>query len=197
MNKFAIAAAVAALASPAFAQAPVGTPAAGNQDLQINVNASVANRCSVYNASNPTGGNPVTTVSFGELAATPSTQTVNTPGFAALYICNNAAGFTRSITSQNQGNLFRAGTSGGANNAIPYTITHGGGSGLGFGATSLSGAKVSTFGGSSAFLNGQTGTVTLNVQGVQVASAANSAFSTTNVFAGNYSDIVYIDIVGN
>ncbi len=197
MNKFAIAAAVAALASPAFAQAPVGAAAAGNQDLQINLNATVANRCSVYNQSDLAGSNPVTTINFGELAATPATAQVAAPAFSALYVCNVATGFTRSITSQNQGNLWRAGTSGGANNSIPYTIQHGGGSSLGFAAQPLTSAITTTFAGSSAFLAGQAGSVTLRVNGVQVASAANANVNTTNVFAGNYSDIVYIDIVGN
>lgn len=197
MNKFAIAAVIAVISTPALAQTPTGTPAAGNQDLAINLSATVANRCSVYNASNPTGGNPVTTVNFGELADTASSATVAAPAFAALYICNVASGFTRSVSSQNLGNLFRAGTTGGANNAIPYTFQHGGGSGLGFPATQLTTPVSTTFGGSSAFLAGQTGSITLRVSGVQVASAANSAFNTTNVFAGNYSDVVTVDIVGN
>lgn len=192
MNKFAIAAAVAALSTPAMAQS-----ISPNQDLTINLNATVAGQCGVFNQSNVSGGNPVTTVNFGDLAQTPAANEVAAPGFSALYICNSANGFTRVISSANGGKLWRSGTSGGANNAIPYTLQHGGGSGIGFAAQALTSARTDTLGGSQAFLNGQAGTMTLRVSGVQVPSPANAAFNTTNVFAGSYSDVVTVDITAN
>ncbi|MBJ7447906.1 MAG: spore coat protein U domain-containing protein [Brevundimonas sp.] len=191
MNKFIIAAAAVALATPAAAQI------SPNQDLTINVNASVAGQCGVFNQSNVAGGNPVTTINFGDLAATPAANTVTAPAFSALYICNSANGFSRAISSANGGSLWRAGTSGGANNAIPYTLQHGGGSGLGFAAQQLTATRTDTFGGSAAYLAGQAGSITLRVNGVQVPSAANAAFNTTSVFAGNYADVVTVDITAN
>lgn len=194
MNKFIIAAAAVALATPAAAQINPN-----QQALTVNINASVAGQCGVFNQSNIAGGNPTTTINFGDLAATSAQTTLPTQPFSVLYLCNNPAGFTRTITSANSGNLARNGNLTGALNTIPYTVQHGGGNGnLSFAAQQITAPRVNSVGnGDGSFLAGQAGSLTIRVNGVQVPSAANANFNTTSVFAGNYSDVLTVSIINN
>ncbi|MEQ1811008.1 MAG: hypothetical protein ABL889_13835 [Terricaulis sp.] len=99
---------------------------------------------------------------------------------SVTYKCNLSGGFTRTISSGNGGTL-----NGPGSGTIPYTLAHGGGSGLGFSHTQLTSPKVTALGGSAAFVAGQTGSV----------SAAATAGS--GLFAGAYDDVVTIAVVGN
>lgn len=181
MKKFALSAivAVAALASNAALAA----------DLTYNVGASVSSVCGAYRSSGSTINVP-----FNDLAVVDSGTSVPVSGGSATYRCNSAAGFTRTISSLGGGKLVRAGSNADVYNSIPYTVAHGGGSGLGFSATPLASSIITTLGGSSAFLSGQTGSVNFNVNGVSnINTNANNAPGTT-VFAGAYSDVVTIAI---
>jgi hypothetical protein len=178
--------AAVAMAAPAAAQQ--------GQSLVVNLTGNVASVCGAYNSGATNG---VLNLDFGQLAGTPAAQQVALPGFNATYICNSAAGMTRTISSANSGFLFRTGTSGGAANQVPYTIAHGGGSGLNFSEQGLSAPIVTVRPGSTALMAGQGGTVTLRANGVQIPSPANAAFTTTNVFAGDYNDVLTIAVVAN
>lgn len=170
----------------------VSTPALADNTLTYNLDADVGSICGVFNYQ----GNTVA-VPFGDLATVADTAQVVVPAGSASYRCNSAAGFTRTISSANQGKLVRAGSNGDANNSIGFEMTHGGGNGLGFAYQSLASSKVQSFGGSPAFLSGQTGGVTFRVNGVYNVNAnANNAPGTT-VFAGEYTDTVTISVTAN
>lgn len=180
---------IAALAATSFG----ATPALADNQIAYAVSGNVGSICGVFRHD---GSNFLTTVpvNFGELATT-SAQVAVGAG-SATYRCNSANGFSRSITSANNGVLIRNGSSGGAANQIAYTMSHGGGSGLGFAAQSLAGGKTTTHGGSTAFLAGQTGSVNFQVNGVQAAPDGNQSPGTT-VFAGTYTDTVTIAVTAN
>jgi len=186
MKKFLIvAAAVAALSAvPASAQS--------SNTLTYDLNAQVASVCGVFNF---TGTN--VTVNFGALAATPAATLVAQAAGSATYRCNAVAGFTRTISSLNNGflTLDRVATTD-ANRRIPFSMSHGGGNGLGFAFQQLIAPVVGSFGGSTAFLAGQTGGVNFQTNGVQAAAGGNGAPGTT-VFAGNYQDVVTISVTAN
>ncbi|GAD59583.1 hypothetical protein IWC96_12475 [Brevundimonas sp. BAL450] len=177
----------------ASALAMIAAPAAA-QNLTVNLTGNVASVCGAYN-SGATGG--VLNLDFGQLANTDATAQVALGGFNATYICNSAAGMTRTISSANGGYLFRTGTSGGSANQVEYSIQHGGGSGLNFSEQGLSAPIVTVRPGSTALMAGQGGTVTLRADGVRIPSPANAAFTTTNVFAGDYTDVLTIAVVAN
>ncbi|MEQ9506070.1 MAG: hypothetical protein RLO80_07340 [Hyphomonas sp.] len=96
------------------------------------------------------------------------------------YVCNSAAGFVRTISSASGGSLVNGSQS------IPYTVSHGGGSGLGFSATALTTPKVTNLGGSTAFIAGQTGGFSVQVSG-----------STSGLFAGTYADDITLAVTAN
>lgn len=102
------------------------------------------------------------------------------------YKCNSAAGFTRTISSANAGLLIRTGSSGGAANSVAYNLAHGGGSGLSFAATQLTAPVVSSLAGSTAFVNGQTGSVKFSLPALPGA-----------VYAGTYADTVTVNVTAN
>lgn len=105
---------------------------------------------------------------------------------SVTYVCNSAGGFTRTISSQNSGFMFRAGTSGTGPNQVAYQLSSGGGSGLGFAAEQLTAPKVTNVSGSTAFISGQTGSISVVVPQ-----------PTGNVYAGTYSDVVTIAVTAN
>lgn len=106
------------------------------------------------------------------------------------YRCNGANGFTRVIASDNNGQLNNAA---GANRGfVPYTVTHGGGSGLAISTpVSLATPFSNTLSSSAAFVNGQTGQLFLNLARPATASNANP------LFAGDYTDVIRVSITAN
>lgn len=102
------------------------------------------------------------------------------------YKCNSAAGFTRTISSANAGLLIRTGSSGGNANSLAYNLGHGGGSGLGFSATQLTTPVVTNLNGSTAFVNGQTGSVKFSLPALP-----------GSVYAGTYADTVTVNVTAN
>lgn len=179
MKKFliAIAALTTVAATPAFAQSSV----------TYDLNASVASICGI------TGESTNIAVSFGTLATTPSSTELRVGGSTPAYRCNSPVGFTRTISSVNNGKLVRVGSNGDAANSIPFTMDHGGYSGLAFTAASLLVNKVDTINASADILYGQTGSVFFNVKGVATSNTERSAPGTT-VYAGTYSDTVTISV---
>lgn len=183
MKKLLIGAAALAFAS---------TPALANNTLTYNLDADVGSICGVYNHAGT-----VIPVAFGDLATVLDTAQVTVGAGSASYRCNSAAGFTRTISSANAGKLVRAGSNGDSTNSVAFDMSHGGGSGLGFAFQSLATNKTNSFGGSTAFLSGQTGGVSFRVNGVyNVNAGANNAPGTT-VFAGDYTDVVTIAVTAN
>lgn len=168
----------------AFAAVP-----ASAQSLTYNLNAQVAPSCGVYNSSGST-----IPVEFGELATVATSSTVDIAAGEATYRCNSATGFTRTITSQNNGFLTLNGTTTTDDaRRIRFNMAHTGTSGLSFSAQQLSVPVSGTFGGSTAFLAGVTGNVSFQAFGVQGAAGGNGAPGTT-VYAGNYRDTVTITV---
>ena len=164
--------------------------AMADDSLTYNLGADVSTVCGAYKYDGP-----VVAVDFSDLSAVDTGTTVDVGAGSATYRCNAPGGFTRTISSQNNGYLFRSGTAGGSNNQIAYTMQHGGGSGLGFASTGLTSALVQNFSGSGAFLAGQTGSVTFHINGVSSVGGNNSPGTT--VFAGDYADVVTIAVTAN
>ena len=181
MKKFAI----AAMAATMFA-----APALADNSITYSLDGDVGSICGVYR-HNGTAFVTNVPVNFNELSAT--SANVAASGGSATYRCNSAAGFTRNISSANNGVLRRDGSAGGALNEIAYRMSHGGGSGLSFTAQQLTASKITNLGGSPAFLAGQTGSVNFEVTGVQAPAGGNQAPGTT-VYAGNYTDTVTIAV---
>lgn len=171
----------------ALAAAPLGA-----QNLTYDMNAQVAPVCGVYSSSGT-----VIDVNFGSLATVDSAATVNAPAGSATYRCNSTAGFTRTIASQNNGWLTLDGAPTTQDSRrIRFTLTHGGGSGLGFAARQLTAPVTGSFPGNTTWLAGQTGGVSFQASGVRGAPAANGVPGTT-VLSGNYRDTVSITLTAN
>lgn len=169
--------------------AAVAAVPASAQSLTYNLNAEVAPTCGVYNSSGST-----IPVDFGELATVAASTTVDVAAGEATYRCNSVNGFTRTITSQNNGYLTLGGqpTNDDARR-IRFNMAHTGNSGLAFSAQQLTSPVAGTFAGSTAFLAGETGDVSFQAFGVQGAAGGNGAPGTT-VYAGNYRDTVTITV---
>lgn len=174
MKKFFAAAAVVAAISamPAMAQ----TTDANNGNADVTISGTIAAFCTVSPEER--------SVTLDLSLATPQS------GGSLTYRCNGANGFTRTISSDNAGQLNNAA---GANRGfVPYTITHGGGSGLAIAtAVSLSTPVTTNLGSSAAFVNGQTGSLSV------IAARPASASATNPLFAGTYSDVIRVSIVAN
>lgn len=187
MKKLLIAtvAAVATLAaaSTASAASTFGT------SLTINLAADVAARCDArLNSADGT----VLAIDFDTLSSTDTAAQVTRSGGSVTYICNDVDGFTRTITSANDGYMTLGGTATAASNRrIRYTVQSGGGSGLSFVETQLTAPITGNFG---AMLNGQTGGLTFRANGVSQLDPSGSGSQVTTVFAGDYSDVVTIAI---
>jgi hypothetical protein len=169
----------------------VATPALADNALQYNLTATVGAVCGVYAAS------PTIAVSFGDLAAVPTTTVVSPGATSASYRCNSPNGFTRAISSANNGKLVRGGSNGDVNNSIAFRMVHGGGSGLAFTATQLTAPLATNLGASPAFAAGQTGSVRFELNGVADNTTNNNSALGTTVFAGTYTDTVTIAVTAN
>lgn len=169
--------------------AAISAVPASAQSLTYNLNAQVAPSCGVYNS----GGSTIP-VEFGELAAVEASSTVDVAAGEATYRCNSANGFTRTITSQNNGFLTLDGAATTDNSRrIRFNMAHTGASGLSFAAQQLTSPVSSTVGGSTALLAGETGNVSFQAFGVQGSAGGNGAPGTT-VYAGNYRDTVTVTV---
>lgn len=96
------------------------------------------------------------------------------------YICNTAAGFTRTISSASGGFLVNG------SQQLAYNVSHGGGSGLSFSPEQLTSPKVTSLSGSPAFIAGQTGSFRVQVSG-----------STAGLYAGTFEDDVTLVVTAN
>ncbi len=172
--------------------AALGAIPASAQTLTYNLNAQVAPVCGVYSSA----GTSIN-VDFGALAGVPSSDTVDVSAGSATYRCNSTNGFTRTISSLNNGFM----TLNGANTTdntrrIRFNMAHGGDNGIGFAAQQLTAPVSNSFIAGTAFLNGETGAVSFQAYGVQAAAGGNGSPGTT-VFAGNYQDTVTITVTAN
>lgn len=182
----AVAAMVAAIASPALAAsnpAPVST---------INLSGSVAEICGVFNTS--VAQNGVINVPFNDLTNIPVSQTLE-QSLDLVYLCNDADGFSRTISSENRGALARVGSGGILpGNRIGYTVQHNGGIFLAVPQRPLLVDVNDNLPGSRDFRLGQAAQLTLRINGVQIQSPTDAALTTTDVFAGDYTDVISITI---
>lgn len=178
---------LAAASLAALASAPLGA-----QNVTYAVNAQVAPVCGVYSSTGT-----VIDVNFGSLADVATTATVNVAAGSATYRCNTRSGFTRTITSQNNGWLTLNGNSTtDPNRRIRFNMQHGGGNGLSFPAQQLTAPLSRSFPGAPTWLSGQTGGITFQAFGVRGAPAANGVPGTT-VLSGIYRDTVTITLTAN
>jgi spore coat protein U-like protein len=172
--------------------AAVAAVPASAQSLTYNLNAQVAPSCGVYNAAGST-----IPVDFGELANVSTSSTVDVAAGEATYRCNSVNGFSRTITSQNNGFLTLDGNTTTDNaRRIRFNMAHTGNAGLAFSAQQLTSPIAASFAGSTAFLAGETGNVSFQAFGVQGATGGNGSPGTT-VYAGNYRDTVTITVTAN
>lgn len=176
-------AAVLGVASPAQAQ-----------EVNFFLNAEVDPICE---ATTALGEN--IEIDLGILSQTPTGSEVSNDGdLEIVYVCNDADGFTRTITSLNEGVLVRIGSSGGEGNEIPYFLEAQGTDGLSFSRIQLTQPLTRTFGASTTFLNGVAGTLTVFVNGVlDEGSGAGDASARTTVFAGQYTDVLTLTVTAN
>lgn len=166
--------------------------AAVGQATVYNINAQVSPTCGVYSATGP-----VIPVNFGSLSDVAPTVTVSVPAGNATYRCTSRAGFTRTITSQNNGWLTLGGTpTTDVTRRIRFDMEHGGGNGLAFAMRQLTAPLSRNFPSTPVWLSGQTGSVTFRAYGVRATPTANGAPGTT-VRAGTYRDTVTITILSN
>jgi len=181
------------LASAALAL--IAGPALADNTLAFNLDGDVSEICGVYNFRGT-----ALDIGFGDLATVETSVEVvrDQPGTNS-YVCNAPGGFTRQITSANNGSLNRAGTQGGANNSIAYTISHQGVGGRGaFANKALTSAQTDTFPGDPSYLAGQSGRLTVRLNGVlQSAVGTVNGANRTTVFAGDYTDVITIALNGN
>lgn len=180
-------AAAVMVAAPALAQEKPSPAGAG---LTYALDADVGVVCGVYN----TGGATVA-IPFGDLALRTATQRTSVDA-KVVYRCNTVGGFTRTVTSANNGNLVRQGEATSGSNRIAYR----------FGEISsdrsivtnnatLTTSITSEHAGSQAFLTGVESVQNFNVPGVLNTRGgyADGAPGTT-VFAGDYTDTVTVSI---
>ncbi len=160
--------------------------------IDYSLNAEVASVCGVAFAD----GFTVTTVDFGTLSdIDTSTEIEVDPQGSIAFICNDPDGLTRTFESANAGFLFRDGTSGGPGNQIPYTVSSSGG--FGIPQTQLTSPATQSFGGSTAFANGQNTNPVFFVNGVKSPGTGPQGADQITVFAGDYSDTVTISVTAN
>ncbi len=175
-------------AGAAFAAAP-----AHAQSLSLRLEAGVRPICGAYN-----GRSGPVEVAFGALSQVAVTQQVSRPAGSVTYRCNNLAGFTRRVTSQNGGFMTLNGdpTTDTARR-IPFTLQQTGT--YGFSQRQLTNPVVTTHRPGSnraAFLRGAGGNLVFRAFGVRTA-ASGAAPAGTRVFAGEYRDTVTITITAN
>lgn len=177
-------AATAAVASPAHAQQR-------GPEINYNLEAEVETLCGVYSFI----GTEVS-IDFGELANTSDTIQMGAAlGYSQVYQCNSPAGFTRTITSLNDGDLVRVDSDGSALNRIPFQMTITGNTPTSFALQSIAGGKTDSIPASAAYLNGVTNGVEFAVQGVE--NDAGQGAQGTSVYAGDYVDVVTVAVVAN
>ncbi len=187
-----------ALAEGAVAILP---PESGDR-LEFNLGATVSGICGVYSVSNPSTTTSFD-VDFGDLGLVPSTSSIEarTSGLATSiplnYACNLPGGFSRTVSSENGGFMFRDGTTGGEGDRIAYEMTHSGASGLAFGYQQLTAAIVTNHV-DVAFLDGEIGSVRFRANGVLVSSGDDEDTApSTSAYAGDYADKVTIAVTAN
>lgn len=115
-----------------------------DSQLAFSLQGEVESACT----ATPNGIDAVETVQLNGLP-----QTIG----SITYRCDS--NFRRTITSENGGVLVRIGSAGGTGNEVPYTLSSGGGSGLGFATVALATPVVTDLAASAAFSAGQTGSI--------------------------------------
>ncbi len=181
-------------------------PATPGAQMDFNLTAEVTGICGVYSVTNASTTTSFD-VDFGDLGVVPTTTFVEAeaPGVGTdvplSYTCNLVGGFSRTVTSDNGGYLFREGTTGGTGDKIAYQMAHSGDNGLSFVYQQLV-SPVVTDHVNVAFLDGEVGSVSFRANGVLNLAGVES-FSTggtvphTTAYAGDYADKVTIAITAN
>lgn len=160
----------------ALAASALTTPAFADEKADVSIKGTIAASCTVSPDTRDVSVN--------------LDSTVSQPGGSLTYKCNSANGFTRKIESDNGGKL--ANVAGANRGFVPYTITHGGGSGLAIGTPVALTAPVTTnLASSAAFVNGQTGSL-----GLLLAKPA-TATNDNPLYAGDYTDVIRVSITAN
>ncbi len=115
---------------------------------------------------------------------------------ALTYACNEPSGFSRVISSANNGKLQRLGGPLTEENQIRYTVTHTGTEGIEFSSRELTAPIETELTGN--FLVGVPGNISFAADGVLIEQGeVLGSISQTSVFAGVYTDTVTISITSN
>jgi hypothetical protein len=182
--------AVALVATPVLAQTNVSP----SNNLKFTLDAEVGTICGVYSAQGQT-----IPLDFGDLAEMTSTQEA-TRTAELIYTCNALGGFSRTITSDNNGRLVRVGSTGGSGNEMTYRFGHSGttANGLTVGNRGLPAAfnpvTSNHSNSTTTFLAGVRETATFQVSGSLRSHGGQGIAPTTSLFAGDYSDTVTIAV---
>jgi len=147
-----------------------GTAAQADNSLVFDVTGEVPEICEA------------TTFSIGAVEDIDLTTTAEQKLGGITYTCNHPGGFTREISSANNGELIHPSDPDG----VAYNVKHGGGSGLSFSPTPLTTPIITNLSGSGAFADGQTGSFYVQLPTVP-----------TGLFAGDYTDTITVAVTGN
>lgn len=184
MRLFPLILAAGLLAAPGAAMA---------QTVTYNVNAQVRQICGAYNTEGQ-----VVPVDFGALANTLPAQFVQRDAGDITYRCNVAAGFTRTVRSQNNGWMTLGGqATTSTTRRIRFTMLHQGANGFGY--AQLTAPRVTSLRdatGNPRYLRGQNAIIRFRAYGVRGPATTVGPVGTT-VFAGNYRDTVTLTITAN
>jgi spore coat protein U-like protein len=163
------------------------------QAARYNINAQVTQICGAYNTEGQ-----VVPVDFGALANTLPSQFIQRDAGDITYRCNVAAGFTRTVASQNRGFLTLGGqATTSATRRIRFTMQQQGANGFGY--AQLTAPRVNALRdavGNPLYLRGQTAIIRFRAYGVRGPAVTTGPVGTT-VFAGNYRDTVTLTITAN
>lgn len=97
------------------------------------------------------------------------------------YTCNDPQGFTRTITSQNNGKLEDTNS-----NVINYVMSHTGDGGLTFNNNQLTVPKIDSLNNPTVFAQGEQGTITIRLPSIN-----------GNEVAGTYTDQITVNLTAN
>lgn len=171
------------MAALAIVAVPFSVGAQQTTTLTYNLIGVIDGTCGVFNS--PNAALTDIDVDFGTLNSLGS-STVNPTQQTrdVVYVCNNATGFSRTISSANGGQLET--DDGGANEVINYTLAHTGGEpNLDFTANELTSTISTSQTVNDNFLSGVDATLTFDIPGGE------------SVFSGVYTDVVTLQVVSN
>jgi hypothetical protein len=146
----------------------LGMSQAQANSINFSVEGQVASVCEITNDS-------IASTTTLDLDSTSAQSLGN-----VTYTCSSPNGFTRRISSTNNGQMHSNGQ------YIAYQLSHTGNNGLSFGPEQLTSQKVSSISGASALADGESAALSVTIPSVP-----------NNLLAGTYTDQITIEVTAN